>query len=473
VQIELTLKADPSDTYIASDLGYLLHKNPAKVFTREVTSGTATVFYSEVSDSTCTAVLHVDVDPIALVRGKNQDTSGLLDQYVNTRPYVANSLLSVALNKCYSQTMAGKSKDRQSLADKKLPWSVNITPVVCEEGAPFINSLFEPLGYECLATPLIDENFSLYAIRLKGDDYLSVLLNQLYVLIPVLDNAKHWWVDQDEIDKLMEKSGPWLAEHPERETISRRALKNQRDLSREFLRRLSIIGQASDSIASLEEQPTPKTSNDPERVRLHDQRLDRVAEILKSHSVSRVLDIGCGEGKLIKRLVKDPQFTEIAGIDPSLRSIQKARDLLFLENAGEAKNDRIVLKLGSLTYADRRLRGFDAATLVEVIEHVDSDRLASLERSLFGDARPAVIIITTPNADYNKLFPSLTAGEYRHSDHRFEWTREQFANWSTATATEFGYRVTTEALGPEDDTHGGPSQLATFVIDVEAESSGI
>ena len=223
----------------------------------------------------------------------------------------------------------------------------------------------------------------------------------------------------------------------------------------------------------MEEQPTPKTSNDPEHVRLHDQRLNRVADILKSHSVSRVLDIGCGEGKLIKRLVRDPQFTEIAGIDPSLRSIQKARDLLFLENAGEAKNDRIELKLGSLTYADRRLRGFDAATLVEVIEHVDSDRLASLERSLFGDARPAVIIITTPNADYNKLFPSLTAGEYRHSDHRFEWTREQFGNWCTATATEFGYRVTTEALGPEDDTHGGPSQLATFVIDVEAESSGI
>ena len=474
MQLEITLKAAASDPFVPSDLGYLLHKNPARVFSRAVSSGVATVFYSENSAVNCTAVLYVDVDPIALVRGKHKQTTGLLDQYVNTRPFVANSILSVAINKCFSQTMAGKSKSRQTLADQKLPFEVTLGPVACQGDKDFVLSLFEPLGFTCTVTSLGDDAVTkLYSIQLSASVRLSDLLNQLYVLIPVLDNSKHWWVDQDEVDNLFKKGACWLAQHPMREKITRRALKNRRELADVLLDRLSELDgeQCSDwtQIANATGGVKParievSASNDAP-VRLHEQRLDRVTQLLQEHSVSRVLDLGCGEGKLVSRLQKKLQFTNIVGVDPSLRSLRRARELFYLEDGGQALNERLQFQLGSLTYADRRLRGFDAATLIEVIEHIDTNRLGSLERSLFGDARPRVIIVTTPNADYNAKFQNLSAGEFRHEDHRFEWSRNEFAAWCQKISKKYAYQVTIEALGPVDEQHGSPSQLASFTID--------
>ncbi len=471
MQLEITLTAAVSDPYVASDLGYLLHKNPSRVFTRAVSAGTATVFYSEVTDASCTAILHVDVDPIALVRGRNKHTTGLLDQYVNTRPFVANSILSVAINKSFAQSMAGKSKDRQALADQQLTFEAILGPVACQGDEAFVSSLFEPLGYSCSITSLDDDAISnLYSIKIAATIRLSELLNHLYVLIPVLDNSKHWWVDQVEVDNLFNKGAHWLAQHPMREIISRRALKHRRELADELLDRLSVLDDDQGATRS-ENLHTPigtaaNTVTTEAPVRLHDQRLDRVANLLKEHSVSRVLDLGCGEGKLISRLLKTPQFTNIVGVDPSLRSLRRARERFYLDDGGEALNERLKFQLGSLTYADRRLRGFDAATLVEVIEHIDANRLIALERSLFGDARPGLIIVTTPNADYNALFQSLSAGEFRHEDHRFEWSRNEFKTWCQHITSEYGYRADIEPLGPVDEHHGGPSQLASFTIDM-------
>ena len=472
MQLEITLTAAASDPYVASDLGYLLHKNPARVFTRAVASGTATVFYSENTAARCTATLYVDVDPIALVRGKNKQTTGLLDQYVNTRPYVANSILSVAINKSFAQSMAGKSKDRQALADLQLPFEAFLGPVACQGDEEFVLSLFEPLGYTCSVTSLGDDaDSNLYSIKISATIRLSELLNQIYVLIPVLDNSKHWWVDQDEVENLLNKGAHWLAQHPMREVITRRALKHRRELADVLLERLSVLDddkgsdEARNSNAAAISEPVISETSGVAPVRLHDQRLDRVAHLLKEHSVSRVLDLGCGEGKLISRVLKTPQFTKIMGVDPSLRSLRRARERFYLEDGGEALNERLQFQLGSLTYADRRLRGFDAATLVEVIEHIDTNRLVALERSLFGDARPGLIIVTTPNADYNALFQALSAGEFRHEDHRFEWSRDEFKTWCQKIEQEYGYRVAIEPLGPVDEHHGAPSQLASFTID--------
>lgn len=473
MQLELTLSAKASDAYVATDLGYLLHKNPARVFSRAISAGTVTVFYSETTETSCTAVLYVDVDPIALVRGKNKQDSGLLDQYVNTRPYVANSILSVAINKSFAQSMAGKSKDRQALAEQSLSFNAVVGPVDCQGDEAFVLSLFEPLGYSCSVNSVgkgVAGN--LFSIHLSASVRLADLLNQLYVLIPVLDNSKHWWVDEDEVENLFNKGGPWLAQHPKRDLITKRALKHRRELADILLDRLSVF---DDSQAPTEEesnitagktQPTVADTRSEPQVRLHDQRLDKVAQLLQEHAVNRVLDIGCGEGKLIKRLLKNPQFTNIVGVDPSIRSLRKAREKFYLEDAGLALNERLQFQLGSLTYADRRLRGFDAATLVEVIEHIDQNRLIALERSLFGDARPGLIIVTTPNSDYNALFEKLSAGEFRHDDHRFEWSREEFNAWCNKIASEYGYNVNTEPLGPVDDQYGAPSQLAAFTVDM-------
>jgi len=481
MQLELTLISTDADSYSASDLGYLLHKNPSRVFSRTVSAGIATVFYSEVSESRCTAVLHVDVDPVALVRGKNKQSTGLLDQYVNTRPYVANSILSVSINKCFAQTMAGKSKDRQSLAEKTLPFEALIGPIVNQGDENFVLSVFEPLGYACKIVPLNESaDNKLVSIKLTAAIQLSEMLNHLYVLIPVLDDAKHWWVDQAEVENLFNKGAHWLAKHPMRDIITRRALKHRRELSDELLNRLTVFDKEPDELTFdsniLKNKPNnvntdSDTSSKP--VRLHDQRLDRVASLLQSHSVSRVLDLGCGEGKLISRLLKTPQFTSILGVDPSLRALRRAREYFYLDDAGEALNERLQFQLGSLTYADRRLRGFDAATLVEVIEHIDPNRLASLERSLFGDARPSLIIITTPNSDYNAMFESLPAGDFRHDDHRFEWTRDEFKAWCERVSSEYGYRVEIEPLGDVDGRYGAVSQLGCFVIDASSDSIGV
>jgi len=466
MQLEITLTASADDNYIASDLGYLLHKNPARVFTRAVASGDATVFYSLVSEQRCTAVLHVDVDPIALVRGKNKQVSGLLDQYVNDRPFVASSVLSTAMTKCYAQSMSGRSKDRQSLADTPLPLQAKVIPVAgdCENLVP---RLFSPLGYEQSVSSTRQSLPGLYEFTLSGTVKLSQLLTHLYVLLPVIDDSKHWWVNRDEVDKLLDKGGKWLANHPEKNLISQRALKYQRDLSNELLERLTQIDEgdsASDKSADvLSENELVMTEAQLEKpIRLHDQRLDRVSDLLLDNGVRRVLDIGCGEGKLIKRLLKEQSITHILGVDPSLHALKRAHEHFFLDKAGETLRERLQFQLGSLTYADRRLRGYDAATLVEVVEHIEPNRLPALERSLFGDARPSLVIITTPNADYNTLYPTLTAGEFRHDDHRFEWSREEFQAWCAHIAQSYDYHVQTEPLGPVDEAYGAPSQLARF-----------
>lgn len=458
MQIELTMLADPGADYSARDLGFLLHKHPDHLHKREVAAGEVSIFYPDVSDTRTTAVIHLDVDPVGLVRGKNQQSDGLLAQYVNDRPYVASSFLSVAFTRVIGQSMSGKSKEKQDLVNRDLPYEARIVPVALAGGAELVEAVFGPLGYEIDVQPL-DEASNVVDLRIKGTTRLSALLNHLYVLIPVLDNAKHYWIDKEEIDKLLAKGEGWLAEHPARELITRRALKHRRALMNMALARLD------ESIATDEgeDEPTPEPEEELEKpIRLHDLRLDTVAQALKDNGVSSVLDLGCGEGKLMRRLIKERGIRRIVGVDPSVRTLEKAKRRLFLDRAGDAMSERVSLQFGSLTYGERRWQGFDAATLVEVIEHIEPHRLSALALSVFGDARPGLVIVTTPNREYNTLFEGMEEGQLRHPDHRFEWTREEFQSWSDAVASEYGYAVTYAPLGPIDDTHGGPSQMALF-----------
>ena len=132
----------------ATDLGYLLHKNPAKLHSFELSFGKAHVFYPEATSERCTAALLLDVDPVGLVRGKRgQHEGGTLDQYVNDRPYVLSSFLSVAMGRAFGTAMSGRSKGRQELADQAMPLTANLTVVACRAGEGLIRELFEPLGY--------------------------------------------------------------------------------------------------------------------------------------------------------------------------------------------------------------------------------------------------------------------------------------------------------------------------------------
>lgn len=461
MQIEISLLAPEACGYSARDLGFLLHKHPDHLHERRVAAGKVSIFYPEVSDARTTAVLHLDIDPVALVRGKSKHADGLLDQYVNDRPYVANSFLSVALGRSYGQSMSGKSKERQELADIPLPFEAKIVPVAASGGAEVINEVFAPLGYSVNTTALDANGIrEVHDLRLSGEVRLADLLKHLYVLVPVLDNAKHWWIDKEEVEKLLAKGEGWLADHPAKELITRRALKHRRSLVYDALERL-----AEEAVEDVDEDDA--TAPEPEAelekpIRLHDLRLDTVADALKTAGVGSVLDLGCGEGKLIRRLIKERGVDRIVGVDPSVRTLEVASRRLHLDQAGDRMRERVQLQMGSLTYGDRRWQGFDAATLVEVIEHIDPPRLSALELSLFGDAKPRLVIVTTPNREYNVLFEGMADGATRHADHRFEWTRAEFETWGARIAEHYGYGVEFEPLGPVDETHGAPSQMAVF-----------
>jgi 3' terminal RNA ribose 2'-O-methyltransferase Hen1 len=175
-----------------------------------------------------------------------------------------------------------------------------------------------------------------------------------------------------------------------------------------------------------------------------------------------VLDLGCGEGKLLRELLKDKQFEEIVGLEVSIRTLETARDRLKLDRLPERQAARIKLIHGSLCYRDTRLQGFDAAAIAEVVEHFDPPRLSSFERVVFEFARPRTVVLTTPNREYNVTWENVGDDRFRHPDHRFEWTRQEFHDWAQGIAKRYGYVVRFLPIGPADVALGAPTQMAVF-----------
>jgi 3' terminal RNA ribose 2'-O-methyltransferase Hen1 len=452
----------------ATDLGYLLHKNPAKCQAFELSFGQAYVFYPEATAQRCTAAMLLDVDPVGMIRGGVRFREGLLDQYVNDRPYVASSLLSVAIAQVYGSALGGRCKERPELAEVPIPLTATVSVLPCRGGQEFLEQIFAPLGYAVRAVrhPL-DVQFPewgespYYTVELAKTTTLKELLTHLYVLISVFDHHKHYYVGGDEMDKLLAKGAGWLATHPQREAIAFRYLKHAPSLARQALAQLA---QDEDpSAAVLDDEPPADEGQSPERPgTLNDQRLGAVLAALRASGAKRVLDLGCGEGKLLRELMKDKQFEQIVGMDVSIRSLETAAARLKLERLPDHQKDRLKLIHGSLMYRDARLANFDAAAVVEVVEHLDPPRLAAFERVLFECARPGTVVMTTPNREYNALFANLPPNGLRHRDHRFEWTRAEFQGWAEAVAERSGYDVRFLPVGPEDPDVGVPTQMAVF-----------
>lgn len=444
----------------ATDLGFLLMKHPERVHDVELGFGKATVFFPEATAERCEAVLMLDLDPVGLVRGRG-DSDGLFDQYVNDRPYAASSFLSVGLNRAFRTAMTGQSKERQALAETKIPLTLKICPLPARGGEAVVRSLFEPLGWSVEVSPITFDGASTryFDVTLTGEHRVADALAHAYVLIPVLDDEKHYWVGEDEVEKLLAKGGAWLGAHPAKELIARRYLKSRRSLARAVMERL-----AGEEPVSVEAETGRSTQEETLEapVRLNDVRMDIVVETLAAKGARSVADLGCGEGKLLSRLVRDRRFERMIGLDASARSLERASDRLKLNDPLGPKEGRVTLLHGALTYRDTRWADVNAAVLVEVIEHLDADRLPALAKVVFGAAKPKLVVVTTPNAEYNVLFPDLPAGKFRHADHRFEWTRAEFAAWANAVAAENGYRVEFGAIGETHAEHGPPTQMAVF-----------
>ncbi len=456
----------------ATDLGYLLHKNPARVHGFELSFGQATVFFPEATPECCTVCLLIEVDPIGLVRRKSGPAGdgGMLTQYVNDRPYVASSFLSVAISEVFGTALGGRSKDRQELAAQPLPLVARIAVLPSRGGERLIRDLFEPLGYQVSVDRLaLDQKFPdwgasrYYSVSLNGMQRLQDLLSHLNVLIPVLDDEKHYWVGDDEVDKLLRRGGDWLPVHPAKEQIARRYLKHRKSLAIQAIERLATDAESDvDESATPAGKPPGREEALESRISLNTLRIAQVAEAVRASGAKSVVDLGCGEGKLLRELVKQRKIERIVGMDVAIRSLEYAHEKLRLEQLAPAFRDRIQLIHGSLMYRDRRLQDFDLATVVEVIEHLDSGRLRAFERVLFEQARPRIILVTTPNAEYNVKFESLPKGQFRHPDHRFEWTRSELESWANDIAERFGYVARFEGVGDADPVLGAPTQMAVF-----------
>ncbi|MGN9841832.1 3' terminal RNA ribose 2'-O-methyltransferase Hen1 [Nonomuraea sp. H19] len=513
----------------ATDLGFLLHKHPERVQEFSQSSGTATVFYPEAGEERCTAALLLEVDPIALVRSRGKSSPDFsLSQYVNDRPYAASSLLAVALGEVFRTARAGRCKARPELPGRALPLELRLPALPCRGGADLARRLFSPLGWAVDAEALpLDEGFpewgeSRYVrLTLRGTCRLADALNHLYVLLPVLDDGKHYWIAPDEVDKLIRAGEGWLHGHPERGLITRRYLGRRSALARTALARLAELGDEMEEELEppvAEEAPAEETAADevaaavdaseagvpdaaavadgsevgvpdaaavadgsevgvpdaaavadgseagePKPKPLSVQRREAVLAKLAELGAVSVVDLGCGQGELVGALLARPRFARVAGMDVSSMALTIAARKLRLDRMPDAKRARLTLFQGALTYTDKRIKGYDAAVLMEVVEHVDPPRLAALERVVFGHARPQHVLVTTPNIEHNVRYEFLTG--LRHPDHRFEWTRAEFAAWATRVAGGYGYRVAFEPVGVDDPEVGPPTQMGVFTRD--------
>ena len=311
----------------ATDLGYLLHKNPARLHRIELAFGEAYVAYPEATAERCTAALLVDIDTVGLVRKREQS----LAQYVNDRPYVASSFLSVAIAKAFGTALSGRSKDRPELVSAPLPLEIRIAALPCRGGETILRQLFEPLGYAIEATQLpLDPAFPewggsrYFDVTLRATMTVHDALSHGYVLVPVLDAEKHSWVGDDEVEKLLRHGEGWLAAHPHRSASARRYLKHKKHLVREAVQR-----RIQQDVEEEEEKQDEKAAEEQvieKKISLNDQRMTRVLDVLRQHAATSVVDLGCGEGRLLRDLLKERTLTRVAGMDVSARALEIARE---------------------------------------------------------------------------------------------------------------------------------------------------
>lgn len=459
----LTITYEGKET---QDLGYLLHKNPQRAQQFELTYGKAYVFYPEVSDEKTTAALLLDIDPIDLAKGKLGSKDGGLFDYVNDRPYASTSFMSTAISKVFGTAMSGTCKKKPELVDQKLKLTAKVYALRDNRNETLSTELFEPLGYEVKSErKLLDEKFPEWGISpyinltISGEVRLCDLLNHLYVLIPVFDRQKHYYYSEDEIQKLLDHGKGWLEDHPQKERIAHRYLAKRKRYALKAIDVLTpeeLIGEDEDEEAEDDKE---------ERIPLNTLRMGAVFnEVINSGALS-VIDLGCGEGRLTKMLLENQQIKKVTAVDVSIASLEKAAKRLKLDRMSSFRKNKLNLIQGSVTYKDSRFEGYDCACLVEVLEHIDPSRIPVMEKVVFGYAKPQTVIITTPNREYNVNYEHMKENALRHSDHRFEWSRKEFKEWTNHICKEFGYRCEIKGIGEEDSLNGAPTQMGVFSKD--------
>lgn len=461
----------------APDLGFVLYKHPDRVFEKSNSKGHMTGVFTENREDLAEFCLVVEIDPVERVRGVNWDRG--IASYVEPMPFLAASHMSQAISQVLGSAMNGTLASKDPVIDARVkasgvkPWplTIKVGPVRCSPH--MIEWLFAELGWSVeivshnLDVPGVseDDDRPLHVFTLKGEATVSDALSQLYVLLPVLDPNRHYFYDESEARKLFDKGGEWLRNHSSKDLIISRYLSKSKEL-REHARQLFGNFQEKKDTDELiaETEEMMRDWEAPDDNSPHQQRHSKIIEDIASWGARRVIDLGCGEGRLLERLVRIAPDMRVVGIEPSGRELDRARKRLS-NNPGKNLDQRVEFVHGSAMYGDERFKDFDAAILSEVIEHVDEDRLSLLSRSVFGIMAPRRVIITTPNGDYNRVF-GLRPGEFRHADHRFEWTLAECQAWVDGITAAYPYEAEITPVGGRnadaDESHGEVSHYIVF-----------
>ncbi|MGM0845103.1 MAG: 3' terminal RNA ribose 2'-O-methyltransferase Hen1 [Bacillota bacterium] len=444
--MQLTIRASGAEAEVIS---FLLAKNPNNIYERSQNGHLVRMFYSKFTKEEVEVTLFVTPDPIELSRNSSEKYD--ITSYINDREFAVSSIFCTFLRSALGTALNGKPKDEYA------PWvnhafslKLEFGPLASSLSDQQIIGLYEPLGYEVEITyGEADYNLDLKTkssvryITLKGLTTLQNGLRQLVVLIPVLDNYKHYYIDEKEIEKIERYGEGWLDHHPQREFILQKALRFK-----------EIYSQVDNRIAEGDKKESPI------KVRLNDLRYEKIIHhINRLEKKESIVDFGSGEGKLSLRLGFVNGVKEIIAVEPSESAALKA--LKRFEKAAQ-KEDILMptTMMGSLFYFDERLKGKDVMILCEVIEHIDEYRLPKIMNTILNDYKPGVLMITTPNQEYNQVY-DMSEG-YRHSDHRFEWTREEFYQWCNQQNTAENYELVFDGIGEEHERYGFPTQMCIF-----------
>ncbi|WP_078410010.1 3' terminal RNA ribose 2'-O-methyltransferase Hen1 [Priestia abyssalis] len=440
----------------AENLSRLLAKNPNNLYDREEKGNRIRLVFTSSNEKEAEAVIFVTPDPVELVR----NSPGIFDitQYINDREFVVSSLFCSYIRTALGTALNGKPKEEFiQWVDHHFEMEIGFGPVASRLSDQKIHELFEPLGYlveiergEADYSFNLKQKSSARYLKLKGRITVQQALRHLFILIPVLDNYKHYFIDEKEIEKIQRYGEGWLDEHPLRSYIIEQSLR-----FKELINKVPI----SPSIAT--ENKVNDDVSAPPKIRLNELRYQAIIDKVESLPFhQKIVDFGSGEGKLSVRLGMVPNVQEILAVEPSESSQLRALER-FEKAAGK---DQFVCPTpiwGSLFYYDKRLRGKDIIILCEVIEHIDEFRLPNIMKTIFSEYQPNALIVTTPNREYNAVYDMDE--NIRHADHRFEWTRGEFKDWCETWVSSFPYSMHLQGIGQEYEEYGFPTQMCTFV----------
>lgn len=433
-------------------VSHLIAKNPHNLYERKEKGGLVRIVFTKNEEREVHILFFVTVDNMELT--KNQTNFSSITHYINDRESAVSSIFCSVLRKAVGTALNGKPKDEfKEWVNYSFPLEITFGPLSTKLTNHELAGLFEPLGYELTienGKVLLPASFakksSAKFITLKANQTIQDCFRHLFVLIPVMDQYKHYYIDEKEVDKLKRYGEGWLSFHPKRNEIIKESL-----IFSDLIEKSRLI----ESKPSKEKQaPLTKKKS------LNQWRYEKIIETVKGlpHN-SRIVDMGAGEGKLTAQLGFIRGIEELVAVEPSEREQLKAKKRI---EALVGKPDFLLptFKWGSLFYYDSELEKKDIFILCEVIEHIDENRLGKIFDTIFTKYKPYHVIVTTPNQDYNAVYDMNEAK--RHSDHRFEWTQQQFKEWTKYWESHANYKAQIDGIGEYVEGYGYPTQMVIF-----------